>query len=536
MRRRRRMTGGVRAGGVCCGVLDGSWATCVQVAVVGLMMCVWCFGGVAVAAGEGCPNEVLRVGPSAGLPDCRAYELVTPANLGRAQDMTFTNNDHAIPSSDGEHLALEAEGTALEPNVENSPDVEGSHVVFSRTSGGWVMRSATAPGASLDHMTMELFSPDLSQIAITSYTLLNQADKSALGMEVGPVGGPYTLVASAPQGTESEFIGANAGTADVRAFSDVLLSSHDHGLPLAEPEHAVAEKTVEGMSDLYDWAEGRLRLVNVTSGGALTSLCGAKLGEAGIAEGEGAPGAVSDDGSKVFFTSPGASAGEASCNEPRRLYMRVDGRETIEVSKPEQGVSVAPSERSAVRYNGATPDGEEVFFNTGTPLTGRTVEEEEKGLQNKLFMYNTVTGVLTRIASGVPANAGEDHSVVISEDGSTVYYEKGPKGADPRPIFRYEMATGKTSFVASAQIPAGESERFYTTPDGEFLVFPSRGVAGEPRGNPSRKEDNELYRYDAVDGSVMCVSCGEGIAPVEGEMIEPGPIAHPKEPQDAVPA
>ena len=53
-----------------------------------------------------CPNEEFRTGPSASLPDCRAYELVTPEELGRSQAITFTNSDHAIPSADGEHLAL----------------------------------------------------------------------------------------------------------------------------------------------------------------------------------------------------------------------------------------------------------------------------------------------------------------------------------------------------------------------------------------------------------------------------------------------
>jgi hypothetical protein len=498
----------VRVGsGFCFGVWGGS------VVAAGLVcMCVVGFVGSAVAAGERCPNAALRVGPSANLPDCRAYELVTPADLGRTQDMTFSGDDHAIPSSDGEHLALEAVGTPLEPNPEASPSIKGTDAVFSRTSKGWTMKSATAPGTAADRIAMSLFSPDLSQVAFTSYTALNQAESEAppSTVEVGPVGGPYAVAANLPHGEGgTSLLGANAGTASVPAFSHVLFESTDHTLLPPGAERTLAEETFAGAPDLYEWTDGALRLVNVEGEGSYAKLvnrCGATLGAGFVSFGAGAPGAVSDDGSKVFFTTK--HSGE-DCEGPPSLYMRVDDRETVEVSPLE---SAPPSERQKVLYNGASPDGSKVFFNTSTPLIAGETSSEPK-----LFMYDTVTRVLTRIPEvGTEAEGSGGNLVLVSEDGTTVYYETGDN------IYRYDAQTGARIFVATIETPKIVAEPSYTTPSGEFLVFVAYGVEGEPRG----VGHNELYRYDAVDRSVICVSCGEGVAPASGEVIQPTSVVH----------
>jgi hypothetical protein len=496
----------------------------------------------APALADGCPNEALRVGPSASLPDCRAYELVTPADLGRTQDMTFADSlDHASPSGDGEHLML-VTNAPIEPNPETSASANGTTALFSRTAAGWVMRSVASHATAEDDFGLHLFSPDLSQVALESSTVLNGVEGSPYNtFEVGPVGGPYSLVASVPNtgGESTSFVGANTGSVSVLPFSDVLLSSKDHGLPLSAAEHLVAEGTVGGSEDLYEWSGGKLRLVNVTNAGALTSLCGAVLGEGFPSLGPGAVHAVSGDGSKVFFTSP-EHGEEAVCPEPSRLYMRVDGRETVDVSKPQ---GVVPSERKAVSYVGAAADGSKVFFTTETALTA-AAEKIPPSKGEYLYEYDTEAPEGTRlkvITGEAEISEGNPLLYAISEDGSTVYFETPNVSAFARDIYRYETGketgVGNPSFVARAENPLNVDEPSYTTPNGESLLFASTGVSGEPRG----VGHNEFYRYDHADGGVVCVSCGAGAVPAKtlnpknSEMVEPRFFAIPLEAFDALP-
>ncbi|MGH2852778.1 MAG: hypothetical protein ACRDLF_01105 [Solirubrobacteraceae bacterium] len=403
-------------------------------------------------------------------------------------------------------MALES-FAALEPD----PSFKGVRTVFSRTSHGWTATSGVAPGATGSDLEWELLSPDLSQVAFKTQSPLNAVEEPPSMFELGPVGGPYAIAADVPSGYRSHFVGANGGTETVAPFTDVLLDSPDHQLLPEGPERTVAEDTEQGKSDLYDWTDGSLRLVNVEGEAPdvrQLNSCGAELG-AGIESNSAlTAGAVSQDGSKIFFTSCG-----------NRLYMRVEGRETVEVSAPAPGVALKSSEREPVYFNAATPDGSEVVFNTSTPL----LKGETAGV-HRLFIFNTATRTLTLIRDGF-SNSEERGTggrfVLLSDDGSAVYYNTSEI------IYRYETRTGKTSFVAAISPPQAFNEPSYTTPNGQYLVFVSgatngievagpHGLEPEPRGFGH----NELYRYDAADGSTTCVSCGPGVAPAAGNMYE----------------
>jgi hypothetical protein len=277
----------------------------------------------APAASESgsCANEAFRTGLSSHLPDCRAYEMVTPVDKKGAQEPFHYGGgiqDAALAGMDGEHVAVEAFGVFW-PGSGTSP------YFFSRMPGGWSMVAGSPqPETGVYYNAPELYSADLGSFAFrSSYQTAPGQESATVEYKVGRAGGPYKTVASVPRVVQGS-PGWVAGTADL---SKLVFATTDRTLISEEPT-----PTKSG-PDLYEYtAEGGLRQLNVAGEGNTTiGRCGASMvsGEEGLESRDehGSPHSISADGSRVFFEAvPGSN-----CSEAKHLYMRVNGTETVDI-------------------------------------------------------------------------------------------------------------------------------------------------------------------------------------------------------------
>jgi hypothetical protein len=420
-----------------------------------------------------CPNEALRVGPSAQLPDCRAYEQVTPTQKGGTMDIFNYNILYPTGSligEDGDHFLLHALGVQWGA----SPDPSYSNYFFTRNpDAGWQMASARPLGeAGPGGYEPEIYTPDLTQTGLNVEWLTSEASSSpTIEFKAGPPGGPYSTIsvprADVDYNETDGWVGASPN------FSKLILSVKDHTLV---PGHTTATTTG---SDLYEDDEGQLRQLNVLSDGATIGACGAQMALGAAEEPDtgsrpsraaSTPHAVSADGSRVFFeASPGSV-----CDE-ENLYMRVDGRETVDIG--------------AYKFFAADPSGSRLLVGRAGP--GQTEEfflyEVEAAAISHLFTANT----FLEEDSHLGKHGGAKGTPLASSDLSTVYFASQEQLTPDAPVaggkrsylYRYDVATRSLTFVT---VNLGSPE--YVSPNGRYAYF---------NGD----------RYDATENVVQCVTC-----------------------------
>jgi hypothetical protein len=543
------------------------------VVALGTMLGVLALWSAPVRA-VACPNEQVRsesdVNPTTSepgdlaLPECRAYELVTPPfkegfHFGFGRPYVGTDGSHVIDSSFG--------------NVAGSEDnvnLSGAAYLLSRTASGWVTTPLEPPASqfpngafldatpqSLETTLWQLYPASRSAYAPSFY--LRQPDGSFI--EIGP-GLPPSVTIGPPDKTKS-------GTAENGAVHYAGASadlSHMLFFIVAEEPGVFwpGDDTVPDASEhpsLYEYvgtADSRPLLVGVDNDGDQIGVLGTQLG--GTDEKYNA---ISQGGSTVFFTVERSGGAY-------QLFARIDGGQPDAVTVNVAGASGCSASAScdvtsAVHYAGASSDGSRVFFTTGQALLGSDTSNNlyecelpgDAGVPPSPTSGGVVnpcpTTALKEISATSAAGGAQVQGVArISEDGSHVYYvakgelasnennngEKPAEGADNLYVWEPSSAgrRGHTAFIAmlcsgaqaSGSVPDSQcasslsastadtglwaeddggtegTRQIQVTPDGEYAVFGA--VAHLTPGDTSTVE--QLFEYDAQTGGLIRLSEG----------------------------
>jgi len=451
----------------------------------------------ATSAPAVCPNEAVRNGPSSSLPDCRAYELVTPPNSNgrRFFDVSAISEVYDLFETElASPLRDSLVYSTLAGPLQESDGATGIYDIYEaqRTPSGWGVQRRLSPsgeqavfpeagGVSADHRYAFTHVREIQNGAIDSGSLAAAGD------------GDYL---SRPDGT-FQLTGIGQLGVERLAQGRYISPGGDHvifttgGIWCQRKASKCKKLQLEpdapptGTAAIYDRSpDGPTKVVSL-----LPSNEPLAAGE--DAEYQGS----STDGSSIAFKVGGT------------LYVRLDNSQTKEATKD-------PAD-----YAGLSASGDALFYVSS----------------GNIFRFDTESGQREQI------NFSNDGQVVnISADGSHVYFIsqkqlEGSKGTDGQPnLYVWSGATPEyvatvlpsdllhtsgakvgvpalgnwTTWVVNpdrdidiGRGPGANASR--TTPDGRVLAFESRAELT----SYSNGAHTEIYRYDDESKSIQCVSC-----------------------------
>jgi hypothetical protein len=435
------------------------------------------------------------------LPDCRAYELVSPPYKNGG---FFPLEDAATAiAPDGQRVMIATAGAfAGTGNSELIQTAPSAAYELTRTSSGWLPTALTPSAVTYPTSTFMAASSDLSNTLwgashthfsvnsrLYSEDIYFRESDGAL-TRVGPGIAPEVAEEGVGKAQELRFAGASSDLKHVllgvKANNPTELTArggHSNVWP-GDTTRDPGGSADEGVS-LYEYVgvnNLEPRLVGVRNDGVvdgtphinddaeLISECGTELGTSARERGD-AYNAVSADGETTFFTAIGADHIACGGTEPAvdELYARVGGAHTVAISEPSPADCEAcqTGTRADARFAGASEAGSKVLFTSTQPLLGSDSTEN-------LYLYDFNAAnfheKLTEVsATSDPEGARVQGVVRISEDGSRVYFVaeglltsgKNTEGNEPSEgadnLYVYDTTTATMRFVATLLTPADES-------------------------------------------------------------------------------
>jgi hypothetical protein len=531
-------------------------ATRLLLSLLAVLMTAALLPALATAAPGECANEGVRsesdVNPATGspydlgLPECRAYEMVSPLEKQAHNALLYRN---FFPTLDGA-VGWSSQGDVLEPEDFEVSFNQNNAYISRRTAGGWESRSEWAPAGLIAGQGNADFTPDLTSAEV----------------RCGNTGQSFTL--SANDGLACALRGASGAWLATPAYPS-LNGVHPHlnyegaSRDLSTVVFELNPFTFLVPEDTYSFGTGgstyeiiglggsapQLKLVNVTTGGE-TIGSGHRVSLGYLEEGKNewdAYQAVSNDGGTIYFTAVPASGIPT-------LYARIDGSETIAISNPDiaECTTCDPTVREG-KFQGASADGSKVFFTTEqqllnsdsdtttdlyeydfnrpsaarivqlsgggagdlTPGVGAGVQGVVRTSPDGSRVYFVATGVLTTIpnGNGQVAQTGEDNMYVVDTSSGGVKFIADLCSAAEQSGTQADLSCPANPKALDSSLWSLDKGQSQSTPDGRYLVFAT--VARLTADDTNSAAD--IYRYDSQTGGLLRVSTGEPGYPASGD-------------------
>jgi DNA-binding beta-propeller fold protein YncE len=485
-----------------------------------------------------CPNDGFRTGASALLPDCRAYEMVSPVDKANGDivaliDVTGYENRLNQSSTSGEaltHSTYRAFG-----------DTKGasytSQYLARRGAGGWNSESLAEPRGSGGFYTVRLsgeneykaFSADLCKAWLVKEAEPQLAPEAVGGFPnvyrrgncpksyeavttVEPPNVPTENYVPEPQGYSAD------GTKAIFRVNDNLTVDAP-----AQPAACATEE--QCLWRVYEASGGKLSLVCILPNGTpFAGNCSAgsppTAEETSFNRTASVHHAISEDGSRIYWSA------SAQPKLPGKIYLRLNGETTLPVSEAQgEGNTTKPA-----LFFGASADGSKALFEVEDP------GPPPLSAKNKnLYLYDLGEEEAKPIAGKVIGVSG------ASEDLSYVYFISeeaiGGKGTAGKANL-YLSHEGTTTFIATlssedvrlatgTRLPSdATAEPVYhaaqVSPDGRRLAFIStKPLTGFDNTDAvSGESDSEVFTYAADTETLDCVSCSPAGASPVGRIVQ----------------
>ncbi len=511
-----------------------------------------------------CPNQAFRTGSGARLPDCRAYEMVTPVEKN--------NTDISVPINLQSQLVrlnqASIEGGKLTYTASAGfGDTVGhpytSQYIASRGADGWSNHSITPPqgvsptegGLRID-LEFRAFTADLCAAAMRHTTSELLAPGAVEGyfniyrrQNCGEGGYEAVTISTPPNEPNGSYTPTIQGfSADGRC---TVFRVEDQLTPDANP--AVGSATQTNMQ-LYESCGGPLRLVSMLPNGNANQQ-GSSVGTAndsGNQRTDTDAGAVSSDGSRIYWTASIASG---------PLYLRENaeqGQSTVsggECTEADKACTIVVSNSPYAHFWSASPDDSKALFTEGR-LTEDGVTLYEFSLSNKSSapIASDVVGVMgasedaSRIAFAseevLTAGANTQGKSPAAGEPNLYLYDSTKSGSDrfrfigvlsevDAGFFGSQGGSGGSYLGPLRARPSEKTSRL--SPDGRHIAFTSNAsLTGYNNIDADTGEaDAEVFSYDVAanggEGMLRCVSCNPtGQRPVGRDPVVESYVTKPR--------